>query len=66
MLTNHSEPVAVLMGIDDFESLMETLDVLGDAQTMADLARSQKEYEAGDYVTIERGMTLKELRRLES
>jgi hypothetical protein len=36
---------------EDFESIMETLDVLADAAAMNDIAQSQKDSAEGRYVT---------------
>lgn len=36
-VTKNGRRAAVLMSADDYDSLMETLDILGDAATMADL-----------------------------
>lgn len=63
VLTNHGKPVAVLIGIDDFESVMETLDVLGDPETMTALAASETDIAEGRVITVAPGTTLDELRR---
>ncbi|MGQ0625438.1 MAG: type II toxin-antitoxin system Phd/YefM family antitoxin [Sporichthyaceae bacterium] len=36
-VTRNGRRAAVLMSADDYDSLMETLDILGDAATMADI-----------------------------
>lgn len=47
VITVHGKPVAVIMGMYDYESLMETLDVLSDPDVMADLEQSEKELNEG-------------------
>lgn len=40
-VTKNGRRAAVLMSADDYDSLMETLDILGDAATMADLREAE-------------------------
>jgi prevent-host-death family protein len=40
-ITKNGRRAAVLMGADDYDSLMETLDVLSDAETMAAIRESE-------------------------
>jgi prevent-host-death family protein len=37
VITRHGRPAAVVLSVDDLESLEETLDVLGNAPLMADI-----------------------------
>jgi len=48
VITKHGRPAAVVLSIDDLESLEETLDILGNATAMADIRESLAELEAGD------------------
>jgi prevent-host-death family protein len=60
VVTRNGTPAAVLMSIDDLESLEETLAVLGDAEAVADLVEAHRAYLDGDVV---RGVdAVKELR----
>ncbi len=34
LITNHDQPAAVLMSIDDYEALMETMDILANPKAM--------------------------------
>lgn len=43
VITKRGKPVAVLLGADDYESLMETLDILADPKAMAGLRRGEAE-----------------------
>ena len=40
-VTKNGRRAAVLMSADDYDSLMETLDILGDAATMADVREAK-------------------------
>ncbi|MFT4034361.1 MAG: type II toxin-antitoxin system Phd/YefM family antitoxin [Patulibacter sp.] len=40
-VTRNGSRVAVLLGADDYDALIETLDILTDTQTMADLHAAQ-------------------------
>lgn len=46
-ITLHGKPTAVLLSVYDFESLMESLNILSDPQTMAALKESQDDIAAG-------------------
>jgi len=46
-LTRHGRPVAVLLGHDDYEALVETLNVLSDSETMAAIAEAEADVAAG-------------------
>jgi antitoxin YefM len=52
-ITRDGVPAAVLLSIDQFEGLMETIEVLSDQQAMRSLRRSLKQAEAGQWVTHE-------------
>ncbi|MBU5422899.1 type II toxin-antitoxin system Phd/YefM family antitoxin [Cellulomonas hominis] len=57
VITRNGEPAAVLISPDDLAALEETLEILSDPETMADLRAAQSEIAAG--TTVE----LTELRR---
>ncbi|MEN9710089.1 MAG: hypothetical protein RL441_81 [Actinomycetota bacterium] len=42
VVTRHGEPAAILMAIEDFESLEETVEILADAKLLSDIRRSLK------------------------
>ena len=52
LVTRNGRPSFVLMGPDDLDSLEETLDVLGDPELVASLARSRAEQEAGESLPL--------------
>ena len=47
VITKRGKPVAVLLGADDYESLMETLDILADPKAMTGLRRGEAELRKG-------------------
>lgn len=47
VITRNGRPAAVVMSHAEYDSLMETLEILDDAQLMADLAASEKDVAAG-------------------
>jgi len=52
VITRHGRPAAVVMGYEDYESLIETLNVLSDAETMRALAEAEDDLSAGNLVDL--------------
>lgn len=46
-ITRAGRPAGVLLSIDEYEGLIETLDILGDAKLMASLRKGLRDAEAG-------------------
>jgi prevent-host-death family protein len=46
-VTKNGRRAAVLMSADDYDSLIETLDILSDAETMAAIRESEADIAAG-------------------
>jgi prevent-host-death family protein len=46
-VTKHSKPVMVLVPAETYESMVETLEILADEETMASLRRGLADAEAG-------------------
>lgn len=53
IVTKHGRPVAAIVPHDELDALIETLNILSDAETMAAIARSEREIEAGDLVDLD-------------
>ena len=51
LVTRNGVPAVWMVSDEDFESIMETLDVLADAAAMQDVAQSRADSAAGRYVT---------------
>ncbi|HET7481828.1 MAG TPA: type II toxin-antitoxin system Phd/YefM family antitoxin [Actinomycetota bacterium] len=47
VITKHGRPAAVIMNVDDLQSLEETLQILSDPKLMEDIRRSETEIEKG-------------------
>lgn len=52
-ITRNGKRSAVLMSTDDYDSLMETLDILADADLVGELRVALDELAAGDVLTTE-------------
>lgn len=47
VVTRHGKPVVVMLGIEDYASLIETLDILTDPQAMAGVKRGMADMKKG-------------------
>lgn len=47
IITRHGRPVAVIVGSDEYDSLIETLNILSDDDTMTALAEAEADIAAG-------------------
>jgi antitoxin YefM len=52
VITRHGHPAAVVMSVDDLESLEETLDVMDNAALLADIRESLAELSTTDPVVL--------------
>lgn len=43
VITRHGRPVAVILGIEEYESLVETLNILSDDDTMTAISEAESE-----------------------
>ena len=50
-LTENGSPKAVMMSAEEFDSLLEDLEILSSPQIMADIKKAEEEIKRGDYVT---------------
>jgi antitoxin YefM len=48
IITKHGRPAAVVMSVEDLESLEETLDIMDSTELLADIRESLAEIAAGD------------------
>ena len=53
VITKHGRPAAVVVGYEEYESLIETLNILSDPSTMDALDEAENELVAGDLVDLE-------------
>lgn len=52
-ITKNGVPVGVIMAIERFEGLLETIDILSDEETMKSLKRAKKEFKSRETFTHE-------------
>ena len=52
-VTRHGKPVMAMMSWDLFESIMETMDIMGDPDLMAALRQSVEDVRAGRFIPLE-------------
>ncbi len=53
IITKRGRPAAVVVGYDEYESLLETLNILSDDDTMAAIAEAEAEVASGDLVDLD-------------
>jgi antitoxin YefM len=64
-ITRNGRADVMLISVAEYESLQETLDILSDEETLADLRQSREDFETGDTYSAEQVRTeLKQRRRL--
>jgi len=54
VITRRGKPVALMMAIDDYESLLETLSILSDAKMMKKIKQAEKEIKGGKVKSLDR------------
>jgi len=53
VITKRGRPVALMMAIDDYESLLETLDILSDSYLAKRIKKAEAEAKKGHFKTLE-------------
>ena len=53
VITKHGKPAAVVIGYEEYESLLETLNILSDPEAMAALAEADGDLVAGNLEALE-------------
>jgi len=51
--TEKGRPKAVVMSYEEFDSLMETLEIMSNPKIMKDIRQAEAEYKLGKYVTLD-------------
>jgi antitoxin YefM len=54
IVTRRGKPVCVMMSVEDYEAIVETLDILTNPKLVARIRRSERELKAGKGVTWEK------------
>ena len=52
VITKNGIPKAVLLNYEDFEGLLETIDILSDSRTVVGIKRGLRDIKAGKVVTL--------------
>ena len=53
VISRHGRPAAVVIGYEEYEALLETLDILSDDDTMSALAEAEADLAAGDLTPLD-------------
>ena len=53
IITKRGKPVALMMSIDDYEGLIETLDILSDKKLMKRIKAAEADIKNGDLTSLE-------------
>ncbi len=63
VITKHGHPAAVVMSVEDLESLEETLDVMGSAALLADIREGLSELATGEAPVLSKDEALRLISR---
>lgn len=63
VITKHGHPAAVVMSVEDLESLEETLDVMGSDSLLADIREAMTELSAGASPVLSKDQALRMITR---
>ena len=53
IITKHGRAAAVIIGHDEYEALIETLNILSDADSMTAISEAEQQLAAGDVIPLE-------------
>lgn len=53
IITRRSKPVAVMISLDDYDSLLETIEILSDKSLVRRIKKAKREIEQGKTITLE-------------
>ena len=54
VITRHGKPEAVMLSEEDYESLLETLDILSDQKLMKDIKKAKEDFKKGKGIPWEK------------
>jgi antitoxin YefM len=63
VITKHGRPAAVMLSVEDLESLEETLEILSDPVLMRSIRRAEREAASGKAVRLTRDEALARIKR---
>jgi prevent-host-death family protein len=50
-LTEKGRPKVVILSAEEFDSIMETMEILSDPKILANIEKAEEEYKRGEYIT---------------
>jgi antitoxin YefM len=53
LITKHGRPMAVLLASDEYESLIETLNILSDSDAMAAIREAEDDLASGELINLD-------------
>ena len=53
IVTKRGKPVAIMMSVDDYESILETIEILSDKEAVKRIKAARKEIKEGKTVALE-------------
>lgn len=53
IITKHGKPMAVLIAVDEYESLIETLNILSDADAVAAIREAENDLASGELIELD-------------
>jgi antitoxin YefM len=53
IITRRSKPIAVMMSVDDYESILETIEILSDKQAVRRIKQAKKEIKEGKTISLQ-------------
>jgi len=65
VITKHGRPAAVVLSVEDLDSLEEALDILGDSELLAEIAASMRDLALGRVETLTKADAVALLNRSE-
>jgi len=63
VITKHGRPAAVMLSVEDLQSLEETLEILSDPALMRSIRRAEREAASGKAVRLNRDEALARIKR---
>jgi antitoxin YefM len=63
IITKHGRPAAVMLSVEDLESLEETLEILSDAALMRSIRRAEREAASGKALRLTQDEALARIKR---
>ena len=59
-VTENGRPTAVILSVDEFESIIETLEIMHQYPNIVDeIAQARRDYDAGKYITLDQYLSRK-------